>query len=127
MCQPDPDDTRVTGVIDWGLLFARRGHEAAGSWQDFGTSRWRLVGDAISLPARLKGSQWPVFAMASYHWPDPEAAAASQRDPLSGVELTHRLRGPEGRPCLALQLPFLKVSESMGNHDSKIVDAGSVD
>ena len=29
--------------------------------------------------------------------------------------------------CLALQLPFLKVSESMGNHDSKIVDAGSVD
>src|SRR6266436_9427336 len=26
---------------------------------------------------------------------------------------------------LALQLPFLKISESMGNHDSKIVDAGS--
>ena len=28
---------------------------------------------------------------------------------------------------LALQLPFLKISESMGNHDSKIVDADSVD
>jgi hypothetical protein len=28
---------------------------------------------------------------------------------------------------LALQLPFLKVSESMGNHDSQIVDAGSID
>ena len=28
---------------------------------------------------------------------------------------------------LALQLPFLKISESMGNHDSKIVDAGRVD
>jgi len=28
---------------------------------------------------------------------------------------------------LALQLPFLEASESMGNHDSKIVDAGSVD
>src|ERR1700716_3521640 len=27
---------------------------------------------------------------------------------------------------LALQLPFLKISESMGNHDSKIVDASSV-
>ena len=27
---------------------------------------------------------------------------------------------------LALQLPFLSVSESMGNHDSQIVDAGSV-
>jgi hypothetical protein len=29
-------------------------------------------------------------------------------------------------PELALQLPFLTISESMGNHDSKIVDAGSV-
>ena len=28
---------------------------------------------------------------------------------------------------LALQLLFPKVSESMGNHDSKIVDAGGVD
>jgi hypothetical protein len=28
---------------------------------------------------------------------------------------------------LALQLPFLRISESMGNHDSKIVDADSVD
>jgi hypothetical protein len=27
---------------------------------------------------------------------------------------------------LALQLPFPQVSESMGNHDSKIVDASSV-
>jgi hypothetical protein len=28
---------------------------------------------------------------------------------------------------LTLQLPFPKISESMGNHDSKIVGAGSVD
>jgi hypothetical protein len=28
---------------------------------------------------------------------------------------------------LALQLPFREISESMGNHDSKIVGAGSVD
>jgi len=28
---------------------------------------------------------------------------------------------------LALQLPFLKISESMGNHDSKIVGADRVD
>ncbi len=28
---------------------------------------------------------------------------------------------------LTLQLPFLKISESMGNHDSKVVDADSVD
>jgi hypothetical protein len=33
-------------------------------------------------------------------------------------------RGPLN---LALQLPYLKISESMGNHDSKIVDTASVD
>jgi hypothetical protein len=33
----------------------------------------------------------------------------------------------QARNALALQLPFLKISESMGNHDSKIVDTDSVD
>jgi hypothetical protein len=34
----------------------------------------------------------------------------------------------QSRPTdLVLQLPFPQVSESMGNHDSKIVDAASVD
>jgi len=28
---------------------------------------------------------------------------------------------------LTLQLPFVRLSESMGNHDSNIVDADSVD
>jgi hypothetical protein len=36
-------------------------------------------------------------------------------------------RLPELLAELALQLPFPKVSESIGNHDSKIVDAGGVD
>jgi hypothetical protein len=52
------------------------------------------------------------FAYGSGHRPDPLALL---RDPFGGI----------GR--LALQLPFLKVSESMGNHDSKIVDACGVD
>jgi hypothetical protein len=42
---------------------------------------------------------------------------------------THK-QHPEFVPLvldLALQLPFLKICESMGNHDSNIVDAGSVD
>ncbi|XSC48588.1 hypothetical protein ACF1BQ_029390 [Bradyrhizobium sp. RDT10] len=34
---------------------------------------------------------------------------------------------PAGASDLALQLRSWKVSESMGNHDSEIVDAGSVD
>jgi len=33
----------------------------------------------------------------------------------------------EIRRALALQLRFLKISESMGNDDSKVVDADSVD
>jgi hypothetical protein len=33
----------------------------------------------------------------------------------------------KNRLSLTLQLPFMQVSESMGNHDSKIVDAASVD
>jgi hypothetical protein len=32
-----------------------------------------------------------------------------------------------GSAALALQLPFVELSESMGNHDSKIVGADSVD
>jgi hypothetical protein len=32
-----------------------------------------------------------------------------------------------GTTSLALQLPFMQFSESMGDHDSKIVDAASVD
>jgi hypothetical protein len=35
--------------------------------------------------------------------------------------------GSKGTAVLVLQLPFPQVSESMGNHDSKIVDAASVD
>src|SRR2546429_4340204 len=39
----------------------------------------------------------------------------------------HTLLAPAGWTHLALKLPFLTISESMGNHDSKIVGAGSVD
>jgi hypothetical protein len=47
------------------------------------------------------GEQWPI---------DVGSTAAIRRG-----------NGP------VLQLPFPQVSESMGNHDSKIVDAASVD
>jgi hypothetical protein len=35
--------------------------------------------------------------------------------------------GSSRQSALALQLPFMELSESMGNHDSKIVGADSVD
>ena len=40
------------------------------------------------------------------------------------VELVRTGRSPED---LALQLHCLRISESMGNHDSNVVDAGSVE
>ena len=51
---------------------------------------------------------------------------------LLSFQLRPRLGGAtirfQGRhPALALQLRFWKASESMGNHDLEIVDAGSVD
>jgi len=59
------------------------------------------------------------------------------RPPVDGIDRASRLlvatRGRTRidvlaeRSGLALQLLFLKASESMGNHDSEIVDAGSVD
>jgi hypothetical protein len=51
------------------------------------------------------------------------------RGMFNGYFLTLTVAGVIGTIAvtLALQLPFLQVSESMGNHDSKIVDAASVD
>jgi hypothetical protein len=45
----------------------------------------------------------------------------------SHLSLSRILRGAPNGAHLALQLSFMEVSESMGNHDSEIVDASSVD
>jgi hypothetical protein len=60
---------------------------------------------------------------------NPVRAIDAFVDKLSLAELGFAGMAPEatGPVRLALQLPFPKVSESMGNHDSKIVDAGGVD
>jgi len=48
--------------------------------------------------------------------------------PFFSLESTfYRFGNPVCKQALALQLRFLWASESIGNHDSKIVDAGSVD
>jgi hypothetical protein len=50
------------------------------------------------------------------------------KNPEPAEDTNLRQTAPEPiQAALALQLPFLKASESMGNHDSAIVDAGSVD
>src|ERR1035438_9043895 len=76
--------------------------------------------------------------------PEPRLGGSKMHGYRSGPRKMHEHRtGPAKMPrhrrsckasvgaisggVLALQLPFLKISESMGNHDSKIVDADSVD
>jgi [acyl-carrier-protein] S-malonyltransferase len=54
-----------------------------------------------------------------------EAAPADLFSDLSG-QILCCAQALAAWAALALQLPFPQVSESMGNHDSKIVDAGSV-
>jgi Leucine-rich repeat (LRR) protein len=53
---------------------------------------------------------------------------------LTSLDLSDNRIGDKGaqtlrasQPSLALQLLYLKASESMGNHDSRVVDADSVD
>ena len=103
--------------------------EVAHTWR---TERW----DSLRLLTPNWQSRLPGF---SYIGDDPDgyrilteviAFIASYADAISAPVLTHTtvttVRSTESG-YLALQLPFLKVSESMGNHDSKIVDAYGVD
>jgi hypothetical protein len=56
--------------------------------------------------------------------PDPRTTGPTLKKTNCSNATTHcvtKILQLHGR--LALQLPFPKVSESMGNHDSKIVDA----
>jgi tripartite-type tricarboxylate transporter receptor subunit TctC len=59
------------------------------------------------------------------------ASARVARTPPGGMTILIHHNALAAAPALysnlALQLPFLSVSESMGNHDSEIVDASSVD
>ena len=50
------------------------------------------------------------------------AAEAYERGVVADIH-----SGLSFKPALALQLLYRKASESMGNHDSEIMDAGSVD
>ncbi len=59
--------------------------------------------------------------------PDDEHIDSDVQFGVTRALIGNYLRHDEPSPELALQLPFLKISKSMGNHDSKIVGAGSVD
>jgi hypothetical protein len=62
-------------------------------------------------------------------WSRPAASEIALRPAHSEhvCALAHGRASIRPRPVLALQLPFMEISESMGNHDSKIVGADSVD
>jgi hypothetical protein len=44
-----------------------------------------------------------------------------------GQDRQDKTQEPDHSASLAIQLPFVRFSESMGNHDSNIVDTDSVD
>src|SRR5258708_6773909 len=85
----------------------------------------RLCGHAAGGPSGLDAQSYARISAPT----SPPAARKSGE----AVLLTSSMRAQsvretqaECRGNLALQLSFMKISESMGNHDSKIVDAGSV-
>jgi hypothetical protein len=61
-----------------------------------------VLGRTFQLAPAPASADWPAMRLRAHPWPLPVAG-------------------------LALQLLYLKASESMGNHDSKVVDADSVD
>ena len=62
-------------------------------------------------------------------WSIPKGIYENDEEPLTAArrEFQEETGFIADGEFLALQLPFMQVSESMGNHDSKIVDAASVD
>jgi hypothetical protein len=54
-------------------------------------------------------------------------ASGASAVPANGQAISELGRLVDQGHYLALQLPFLEISESMGDHDSQIMDAGGVD
>ena len=69
------------------------------------------------------------FRVGRMHWQPAERRneANCRRSMRTAHGRNVRCYRDGGHGDLTLQLPFMQVSESMGNHDSKIVDAASVD
>jgi hypothetical protein len=67
----------------------------------------------------------PVMAFAAPVRQEPQPWLARSTDYEEEMEAEKAILKHDRE--LALQLPFLKISESMRNHDSKIVGAGGVD
>jgi hypothetical protein len=82
------------------------------------TTATQALGRANALDHPVSLCVCSMVAVTVFLWTGDWSEADTSIDRLIAHSKEH---------SLALQLPFLKASESMGNHDSKIVDAGSVD
>jgi outer membrane protein TolC len=98
------------------------------SFRDFQLSSLveRLVAQNLDLETAAESviqsmAQRRVAASQGLPQIDGQSSSTSP-SPLSAHQRPASVQLP-----LTLQLPFMQVSESMGNHDSKIVDAASVD
>jgi hypothetical protein len=89
-------------------------------------SVWRDFVPTRSLTVRRDGDPDHRLLSGDAHLQREVFSWQTREDLFAGVsdeEIRDRLR----EKLLALQLLYLKASESMGNHDSKVVDADSVD
>ena len=92
-------------------------------------ARVRLVQSSVpqGCLCRRKNPQAVLPACATRSDRHRSASRYGSHHLVSGASRCRALPPRRRSASLALQLPFLQVSESMGNHDSKIVDAASVD
>src|ERR1700724_3168406 len=85
---------------------------------------------ALTMQKFTKGAMWSKTSSALPRPSDASQLATKRPIPaLLDSLVWSRFSLPAGdcKQALALQLRFLKGSESMGNHDSNIVDACCVD
>jgi hypothetical protein len=118
-----------TSCARTSVTLAAAAGDPAGSdfWASAALAHNAVVRPASNIRSRIVRSGRSVTAL---HLVTAWLAELLHLDHAIGSGATAGVRiGPSVRrlSVLALQLPFLKISESMGNHDSKIVDADSVD
>jgi hypothetical protein len=121
------DAARVGGVarrVDGPLaLSRRRGRNSLKLLQ-------RGVSSSLGAGMRKLGlviSALAIIAAGSADAAEPDRTHRDCKTPDAPYRDYDCLEAYLGDGFLALQLLYLKASESMGNHDSKVVDADSVD
>jgi hypothetical protein len=115
---PDPEQSREYCSIAASLQATLRSSDR---WLANSLCRGRTLGCQRSKKITTRGAVHSIPLLRAIETYDGITLMSFD---VTKDAIQRSLAGANG---LALQLPFPKISESMGNHDSKIVDADSVD